>query len=331
MPKELTHWHIAREAMKKGIPGEVGKIIASNPALYYLGAIAHDIGFYDLSSPSLANLEHVANQLHGVGGENTVAPLCEIMKRALGQNNHRVHLAFLLGMLTHFVADSTFHPMVYYMSGNYFAEDPEERDKAVYRHRLLETAIDLWLKSVQPMDYPSGLLQLWRDTGETERKAFRLLIEQAVCNGDIRKIEHFHKAWRNYRLLQTVFGWSTPRKMLSIYRSFGHLSVGKLEALFYTQPLDLSFFETKLAWRHPVTGERHAIMIEAFFDLCVKKVVRLFNQLTEQPLEKWAHFLCELSPLSLDTGLPLVPVARMEFFDAEPLEYRLRSRPLFKS
>lgn len=324
MPKELTHWHIAREAMKKGIPGEVGKIIASNPALYYLGAIAHDIGFYDLSSPSLANLEHVANQLHGVGGENTVTPLCEIMETAFGQNNVRVHLAFLLGMLTHLVVDSTFHPMVYYMSGNYFAEDPEERDKAVYRHRLLETAIDLWLKSVHPLDYPSGLLQLWRDTGETERKAFKLLIEQAVCNGDMRKIEHFHKAWRNHRLLQTVFGWSTPRKMLSIYRSIGHSSVGKLEALFYTLPLDLSFFETTLDWRHPVTGERQAIMIDAVFDLCVKKVVLLFNQLTELPLEIWALFLCELSPLSLDTGLPLVPVAQMRFFGDEPLECRLR-------
>ncbi|WP_459929906.1 hypothetical protein [Desulfosporosinus burensis] len=102
----------------------------------------------------------------------------------------------------------------------------------MFRHRLLETAIDLWLKNDQRMDYPSSLMQLWRKSGVTGRAVFKRLIEQGVCKGDISKIAHFHKAWRNHRLLQTVFGWSTPWRVLSLYRRFGHPSAGKLEALF---------------------------------------------------------------------------------------------------
>lgn len=32
VPKELTHWHIAREALQRGVPAQVGEIIACNPA-----------------------------------------------------------------------------------------------------------------------------------------------------------------------------------------------------------------------------------------------------------------------------------------------------------
>lgn len=325
MPKELTHWHIAREALKRGVPVEVEKIIASNPAVYYLGAIAHDIPFYDLSKPSDLSIEHIANQMHGVDGENTLTPLIEILEMALNQTNPKqASLAFLLGMLTHFVADSTFHPMVYYLSGNYFANDSVERGKAVFRHRLLETAIDLWLKKVVPMDYPENLNHLWREAGEPGRQAFELLIEHFANQGDSRVKALFMRARRNHRFLQTAYSWSTPRRVLALYRRNGHPEVEKLEALFYSQPLDLSLFDGTIEWLHPVSGELNKTSLDELFNESVKKVIILFQQLAEQTIEEWPLLMRTLPPLSLDTGLPYVPVAHMKFFRTEPIEYRLK-------
>jgi len=322
VPKELTHWHIASDAMQRGASGQVGEIIDGNPALYYIGAIAHDIGFYDLSKSSEMNLENMANQLHGVDGENTFLPLIEMMETALSQNNKRTQLALLLGMLTHVVADSIFHPMVYYMSGNYFAEDPDEQDKAVFRHRLVETAIDRWLETVDPVEYPLDLIHLWRETGEAGREAFELLDAHYAHLGD--KGAHFKKAWRNYRFLQNTFIWSTPYRILALYRQLGHPSVEKYEALFYSQPLNVSFFDSSLDWLHPVTGARYVTTLQELYDGSVEKVISLFERLNTQPIEKWPDLLRELQPVSLVTGLPYVPVADMNYFRTEPIEHRLR-------
>ncbi len=323
MPKELTHWHIAREALQRGVPVMVGEIIASHPALYYIGAIAHDIGFYDFSKPSEASLERVANQLHGVDGENTLVPLSGMMDTALSQNNSQALFAFLLGMLTHFVVDSTFHPMVYYMSGNYFAEDPLERSKAVFRHRLMETAIDLWLETANPIEYPSDLIHLGHEAGETGRHAFKLLVGY-YAYGDKEIMGNFEKAWRNHRFLQTAFSWSVPWRVLALYRRLGHPSVEKLEALFYPQPLDLTFFDAKLDWIHPVTGEANKMTLEQLYDLSVTKVIALFEQLGTQSRENWPLLLRRLPPVSLDSGLCYVPVSHMKYFWTEPIEQRLR-------
>ena len=324
MPKELTHWHIAHAALRRGVTQQVREIISTNPALYYFGAIAHDIALYDLSKPTEANLERRAHQLHGVDGENTLEPLIEMMERALRQNNKSTQLAFLLGMLTHFVADSTFHPMVYYISGNYFAQDTEEREKAVFRHRLLETAIDRWLEAVDPIDYPVNLKDLWRDTGEAGRQAFELLGGYYAKLGDKRGLAHFEKAWRNHRLLQTVFRWSTPRRILAFYRRLGYPRVEKYEALFYPQPLNLSFFDASLDWQHPVTGELHEMTWLELYDISVVKVISMFDLLNSEAIEKWPQLLRELQPLSLDSGLPLVPITQMKYFRSEPIEQRLR-------
>ena len=323
MPKELTHWHIARAVLQQGVPTQVGDIIASNPTVYYFGAIAHDIAFYDLTKPSQSNIEQLGNQLHGVDGENTLEPLVEMMERALSQNNPRTQLAFVLGMLTHFIADSTIHPMVYYMSGNYFAEDLEERNKAVVRHRMLETAIDLWLESKDPLKHPFDLIHLWREMGEAGRAAFELLVGYYAHQEDKSIRSHCKKAWRNHRLLQTVFSWSTPRHILALYRHLGHSSLEKYEALFYPQPLNLAFFDSRLDWLHPVTGAPHSMTLEELYDQSVQKVIFLFEQLSFQSQEKWPQLLRELQPLSLDSGMPFVPVSQMKYFRTEPIEQRL--------
>jgi hypothetical protein len=331
VPKELTHWHIASASVQRIVPGQLGSMISRNPALFYIGAIAHDIAFYDLSKPSDVSIERIANQLHGVDGENTLLPLIEIMETALCKNEREPLLVFLLGMLTHFIADSTFHPMVYYMSGNYFAETLEDREKAVFRHRLLETAIDLWLETVDPLVYPVNLIHLWREAGDRGQGALQLLIEYYThCKDKDDKMNiniqaHFKTAWRNHRFLQTAFRCSTPRRLITLYRLFGHPSAEKEEALFYHQQLNLSFFDSELQWFHPVTGEPHQMAIGQLFNAAVEKVICLLNQFETVSSDSWPSILRTYPPLSLDSGLAYVPVKQMTHFQSYPIEDCLRS------
>ena len=306
------------------IPSQIITIISQKPQLYYLGAIAQDIPFYDLSQPTETSIQHIANQLHGVNGENTLIPLIDLLEKAFEHKHTEALLSFILGMLTHYVADSTFHPMVYYLSGNYFDEDPTERSKAVFRHRLLETAIDLWLEAEEPMDYPLSLARLSREAGHDGTEALALLVSHYSFNENELIKQHFKSAWRTHRFLQTAFSWSIPWRILSIYRRFGHPGVEKHEALFYPQPLNLTFFQTIFAWKQPVTGENKSSTFGELYKTSVQQVVNLFCQLGSCQTRDWANILRNIEPLSLDTGMSYIPVSQMKFFFEGAIERKLR-------
>ena len=324
MPKELTHWHVAHEVLKQDLPPEVTKRIKTNRDLYFLGAIAHDIPFYDLSQPPETRIERIGNQLHGANGENTMFPLIEILEQALLYPEADSLVSFVLGMLTHYVADSTFHPLVYYLSGNYFDSNPGERSKAVFRHRLLETAIDLWLEAEKPLPHPQNLLFLWYKTGSRGNKALALVIDHYAMEQDKGVSAHFKTAWRYHRILQSAFKWSVPWRILSLYRRFGHPGVEKHEALFYPQPINLSFLDTLFEWRHPVKGDQYSMTLGQLYSQSVERAAKLFTELGREPLPSWPALLRHLPPLSLDTGLPYVGVKEMRFFSADPIKIRLR-------
>ncbi|KLU63219.1 hypothetical protein CEB3_c03760 [Peptococcaceae bacterium CEB3] len=310
-----------------GVAGPVRDLIAQAPDLYYLGAVAHDIPFYDLSTPAGASLERMGNHLHGVNGENTLVPLCDILTESLREPGKDYLLAFCLGMLTHFVTDSTFHPAVYYLSGNYFDPDPVRRNRAVFHHRLLETGLDLWLQTRQPLRYPQSLAGLWRSAGRRGKEALSLLIQRYAPAGDEGSRRHFWRAWRNQRLLQSAFKWSVPWRILRFYRRLGHPGSAKLEALFYPQPLNLSFFETRAAWRHPVSGDLNETQLPDLFVVSVEKAIDLFNKLGARAPQAWADFLRTFPPVSLETGLAYVPVREMKYFLEEDISRSLQKSP----
>jgi hypothetical protein len=66
-----------------------------------------------------------------------------VIVQVLDQAGHMRDIAFILGYISHCALDITFHPVVYYLSGNYYDESPEKRNHAVYLHRHLETCLDI--------------------------------------------------------------------------------------------------------------------------------------------------------------------------------------------
>ena len=96
----------------------------------------------------LASSKEVAEAgsfIHGAFGNN---PL-KFLKAALDiakQKESQAAKAFIYGMITHYAVDASFHPLVYYFTGNYYSEDPAEENLTRIRHRRLEVYLDSWWK-----------------------------------------------------------------------------------------------------------------------------------------------------------------------------------------
>ena len=120
MPKENTHIHFAESLLKElDDSSPVGAIIREHLPEYYLGSIGPDILFY-------SNDEKVAmasESLHGADGSPTNELILDVLKSSPSLRD----MAFIMGYLTHCVLDIVFHPVIYYLSGNYYDEDEDKK------------------------------------------------------------------------------------------------------------------------------------------------------------------------------------------------------------
>lgn len=137
MPKENTHLFIANQ-IYRNLPHSPSKtIIGAHIGHYYLGCIAPDTFYYHKA----AGIQKIGDVLHGEGDVPTNELIFSMLDRSRSSRNER-DLAFVFGYITHCVLDMTFHPIIYYFSGNFFDNDKKKRANAIYLHRHLETYLD---------------------------------------------------------------------------------------------------------------------------------------------------------------------------------------------
>jgi len=140
MPKENTHLHFAYNLLEDFQGQTILKDVSEHLYHYFLGSIIPDTFYYG-NSPSL---RRISETFHGKEGNLTNTTIIQVLEKAEDPKD----LAFILGYITHCALDITFHPVIYYLSGNYHDESPEKRAKAVYLHRHLETCLDQDIKNV---------------------------------------------------------------------------------------------------------------------------------------------------------------------------------------
>lgn len=136
MPKEISHWTLAA-ALAEDLPEDslFYAPIHSFPNLFFLGAIAPDIPFYYLAGPHRSSVQKLADSLHK-GEAHSLVPVLAF----LDQNPDPAARAFAAGVICHLLADTLFHPLVYYFSGK-----EGLHAGATARHRQFETALDIHL------------------------------------------------------------------------------------------------------------------------------------------------------------------------------------------
>jgi hypothetical protein len=139
MPKENTHLHFAHGLLEDLAGRPMLKEISEHQNAYLLGSIMPDTFYYG----SRKELAGIAETFHGRDGTPTNTTILQVLQAARGPRD----VAFILGYITHCALDITFHPVVYYLSGNYYDQDPVKKQQAVHRHRQLETCMDASLEN----------------------------------------------------------------------------------------------------------------------------------------------------------------------------------------
>jgi hypothetical protein len=334
MGKELSHI-ICAEQTAQSITGSVGggflSLLRDYSAAYHFGSIVADTFFYAVRLPFESGHSPCwGDMIHGADGNDTSGPVHEMLKALRDSPNDTLYgekAAFVCGFLTHIALDSTLHPYIYHVSGNYYADCPVERRESQVRHRLIEAWFDLHLLQQSSLRLARcGYLRKIRAKGALNKELMRFLFTACEKSFQIDP-DSWRFLLRGYRvqmILNAAFRSATLGKSLRLADSFLSKRLQTFLALFYPWgcpevPGEIINFRS---FRHPVTGEEH----EGDFQ-------RLWNQ----SLERGGDFLASVEKFlflgrdddelrkvirgySLSTGLEGVPIREAIHYDRIPLE-----------
>jgi hypothetical protein len=116
---------------------ETRTVLQANYESLCFGSIVADTFFYSANKEVM----EISEKLHGKEGENTNELTFDLLDRARQSRSDHL-LCMTSGYISHCVFDMIFHPVIYYLVGNYYDSDDSVRETAIYKHRLMETRLD---------------------------------------------------------------------------------------------------------------------------------------------------------------------------------------------
>ena len=301
MPKEHTHWHLARRIADRLEPGPLADAVVAYDEFLLAGAVSHDSASYARGEEFA---QKTADRLHGTDGQDSFAPL-----RALAA--HRTELgaqgfAFGLGALTHLAVDATFHPLVFSWTGAPEAPAPRLRAGWFYRHQSLETALDLHFDA------------LW---GLPSVKTFATLVRQG--RAELVKVHSVFSgtdslSWiRDHSRLQRLFGNPVAGLLARVWPWPNPGGEGDWSAGFYPHgPRRYPAFEGILEWIDPVTGGPGKATLDHLVEKCETLALGLAVAWEQAWTAGTPPFADRIGP-ALDTGISSDKNQVKRFFSAK--------------
>ncbi len=334
MGKELSHIICAEQtaaSLTNTVGGGFLSLLRDYSTAYHFGAIVADTFFYAVRLPfESATSLCWGDMIHGAEGNDTGGPVHEMLKALRDSPNDVLYgekTAFICGFLTHIALDTTLHPYVYHVSGNYYDDCPVARQESQARHRLIESWLDLYLlQQASQRLARCSYLQKIRNKGSLNRELMRFLFTACEKSFQIDP-DSWRYLLRGYRvqmILTAAFRSALLGKSLCFVDKLLSGRMQTFLALFYPWG-DLKVPEEIInfsSFRHPVTGEAHA---------------GDFQRLWEQSLERGGEFLASVEKFlflgmdddelrkvirgySLSTGLEGVPTREAVHYEPIPLE-----------
>lgn len=319
MPKEITHWLIAEEV------GRRISLRVEHPELLRLGAIVHDVLYY-VRLGNDARCTALANTLHGSVGEDTFRILRDLVEGNMHNSNNAALRSFLLGAVTHICADVIFHPYIYYTAGNFL--EKRTHFQAWHNHRALESAIDLAFCRSLSVKPESKTLS--KDIHRSKQDLMLILERLATAQRKAGCQVQAEDYWQGYttlgRLRPLLTNTALNALLDDVERHFPSLLRKTLSAESWSY-LGLRYSEqnswnvhdvqTRLYYRHPVSGEEYETSLQELFDNAVQGSARVWQHLEKTILLEKTSPRSE--PLwekgkSLEVGLHGVPSAAMRYF-----------------
>lgn len=290
MPKENTHAAFAHTVLDQIGNAALKRCVSSWIGAYLLGAVSPDTFYY---SP----YAHVSERLHGKAG----TPTNELLPDLLQAPREMRDVAFACGYLSHCALDIVFHPMIYYLSGNYYDPDARQRARAVYRHRHLETCMDI---SIGNRVRIHGLLR----AGMVEGSAFERYIAGtfALAPAAIRRA---YRAQLFYnRAFASPAAWLLARVLLAV----GLMRDPNARGLFYGDCRDDGNdpFSGVIGYRDLLQGDEIVSTVPTLLRAARQKATSMIQAAWSytQGAISLADLLSAVPGESLDTGKVHAPV-----------------------
>jgi hypothetical protein len=323
MPKELTHWMIARAVARRLAPAaapQTSQSVSASPEAFLLGAIAHDVPFY---LPREADMTSRAAKLHGRGVADAYAPI----KRAIagtraGSEAASSAVAFAAGALCHMAADVVFHPAIFFFTG--FAGHPNGAVSGAYlfRHRAFESAMDLHFLAQSGGGIERTVAGLYRravarpDAAEWLAAAARFYgaVPSPLAEVDVARV--FHGAARRQRL----FFSPTVRLVAGLFGLASATQNDDASSLFYRRSSEWNaYFSSPRPYQDPISGADGVFEVRPCFERAVDSALSLLPTL-ERALGGDAAAFPFPGPC-LESGHPVNADQRMRYCDPV-LEHR---------
>ncbi|MBT4290900.1 MAG: zinc dependent phospholipase C family protein [Deltaproteobacteria bacterium] len=252
MPKEISHWTFAEKAFQNlSEQSEIKICIQKHQQLYLIGAIAPDFPCGILFGPNKNRFRQLMTQLHDTPVSiSSFKPVLKALSSYQGQVPDFA-LSFFAGVIAHMNADITFHPLVYYYSGN----DPGQKDTET-RHSILETTLDLHLLYDVSLGNQESLAYSLHHKSVSEAQLLELLTLYYGLDFH-RDRSQIKRLLKYYSFLQWGF---KQKRIYQILRKFeGLTGIYQKHNYSYFYPefkkTVSDFWGKAISYQHPVTGK----------------------------------------------------------------------------
>jgi hypothetical protein len=210
--------------------------------------------------------------------------------------------------------------MVYSLTGNYFAEDADERKRSRARHRVLETSLDLYLLERRGMtlvqfDLPARLRLQKGDMAVLINLYARSL--KIAFDPEFPLEKGILRVLRKFRWMTRMMVFAFAARLLHALNKFASYAMNDFVNLFYPQKRSSAIaFSTRKKTPHPVTGRPYDRNIEKLMNRSVKNAARNIHAAARYLEGRMSRRQIAriLLPLSLNNGMPKTPVSAMKHY-----------------
>lgn len=311
MPREIVHCEIVDRLRDAKLP----TLLITHEAFAYLGALGPDAPYYYRLGGTPA--EKIAETLHGSEGEDTLILPRELSKYilTLPPDKRDPLWAFVIGYVTHCVVDSIFHPVIYYLTGDYYAGDPAKRAVARRDHRAFEVHLDSWWEhTIGAPHY--DLLSYWRTlSGTPAGGTLMTALGEITAGPDDAKIwsDSFWYMATLQRAFRSPIAGCCAKGLIKIAPQ-----LTPNEALFRRgRERGLPEFDLPLTYKNPVSGDEETVTLldlrKRAIEECIS-ITRAFEPLIGLESNDVEETLGGLRGRSLNAGLAGVKKSEMKFF-----------------
>ena len=319
MPKELIHFKTAELTAMRLTGSRFAPCIEARPRGVLVGAVFHDALFF-AAMPRALPMAGMAHRIHGAKGEDTHALLRLQARHAASTQDRDLAAALLVGMASHLWADTVMHPMVWHLTGDYYAPSRREKSLARQRHRALESIMDM-VACPEMLGRP--LYHLGNLLGSLGPALFEALPMAGMADlADIpadKAVPALRSAFTLFARFQAQFAKRGPARLAYALAPLLPDTVREIAALFYApQWLDQADrMRGPVAFRNPVSGVADEASLVELMDRAADRAAELCRALEPAVFDGAELVLPEIGP-SLDSGKPSTGTERMRHLADPP-------------